>query len=355
MKYVRFYNLRSYDRINTNAAMAKVEQKAGVSYDNARKGYDQQYGQGAESQQQGYAGEVQGNANAYNQYQEAAQQIRQETSGESATGRWDSVAECYMLNGPDIRSVPWDGDAQSEMDAFVSEELYIHSKLMIVDDRTVLCGSANMNDRSQLGYHDSEIAMVIEDNQEIDSHMAGRPHKAKLYAATLRRQIFRKHLGLLQPQDYERADANSTPVGQPNFYDWNSPADRAVTDPLSPQFDALWKGTAATNTAAFAKIFHPVPDDSVRNWKQYDEYYSRFFHTEEAKKEGKDTQKPSSWKWGHVVAESFSPGEQGLKEVKDLLSTIKGNLVEMPLLFLKEEDIAKEGLGLNSFTEAVYT
>ncbi len=30
-------------------------------------------------------------------------------------------------------------------------------------------------------------------------------------------------------------------------------------------------------------------------------------------------------------------------------------LVEMPLLFLKKEDIAQEGLGLNAFTEEVYT
>lgn len=260
-----------------------------------------------------------------------------------------------MLNGPDIRSVPWDGDPQAEMDAFVSEELYIHSKLLIADDRIVLCGSANMNDRSQLGYHDSEIAILIEDPQEIDSYMAGRPWKASVYAASLRRQIFRKHLGLLPPQDYQRPDANFTPVGQPNVYDWGSREDIAVSDPLSPSFEALWKTTAANNTAAFAQIFHPVPDDKVRNWKDYDQYYSRFFQVDEAKKEGKDTEKPSSWKWGHVVAESFSPGEQGLAEVKEILSRIKGNLVEMPLMFLKEEDIAKEGLGLNPFTETVYT
>lgn len=260
-----------------------------------------------------------------------------------------------MLNGPDIRSVPWDGDPQAELDAFVSEELYIHSKLLIADDRIVLCGSANMNDRSQLGYHDSEIAMLIEDQQEIDSYMAGRPWKASHYAASLRRQIFRKHLGLLPPQDYQRPDANFTPVGEPNVYDWGSREDHAVADPLSESFEALWKNTAANNTAAFAKVFHPVPDDSVRNWKDYDEYYSRHFKVDEAKKEGKTIEKPSTWKWGHVVAESFSPGEQGLAEVKEILSRIKGNLVEMPLLFLKEEDIAKEGLSLNSFTEEIYT
>ena len=62
--------------------------------------------------------------------------------------------------------------------------------------------------------------------------------------------------------------------------------------------------------------------------------------------------KPSQYKWGHVVAEEF-PG--GVAQVKEELAKVRGNLVEMPLLFLKDEDIAKEGLGLNAFTEEVYT
>lgn len=33
----------------------------------------------------------------------------------------------------------------------------MHSKLMIVDDRMVLIGSANINDRSLLGSRDSEV------------------------------------------------------------------------------------------------------------------------------------------------------------------------------------------------------
>ena len=32
-----------------------------------------------------------------------------------------------------------------------------HAKLMIVDDRTAICGSANINERSQLGKRDSEV------------------------------------------------------------------------------------------------------------------------------------------------------------------------------------------------------
>lgn len=34
-----------------------------------------------------------------------------------------------MLGGEDIRNVPWEGGAMDEIDAFVSEELYVHSKV----------------------------------------------------------------------------------------------------------------------------------------------------------------------------------------------------------------------------------
>ena len=44
-----------------------------------------------------------------------------------------------------------------------TEIIYVHSKLMIVDDRFMIIGSANINDRSLLGSRDSELAMVIED------------------------------------------------------------------------------------------------------------------------------------------------------------------------------------------------
>jgi phospholipase D1/2 len=55
-----------------------------------------------------------------------------------------------------------------------SKICYIHSKLMIVDDRRVICGSANLNDRSQNGDHDSEIAVLIEDQDMVESMARGR-------------------------------------------------------------------------------------------------------------------------------------------------------------------------------------
>lgn len=215
-----------------------------------------------------------------------------------------------------------------------------------------------MNDRSQLGSHDSEIVILVEDQEQVDSYMAGQPWRASKFAASLRRQIFRKHLGLLPMQDYQSPTANFTPVGaDPNIYDWGSREDHAVADPLAPSFLNLWNTTAKNNTDAFRRVFHPVPDDNVKNWKQYDEFYEKYFKPQEATKEGKEgkQEKPSTWNLGHVVKANFSEGAEGLKEVKEVLSRVRGTLVEMPLLFLKEEDIAKEGLSLNALTEVVYT
>lgn len=44
----------------------------------------------------------------------------------------------------------------------VTELIYVHSKLLIADDKVVICGSANINDRSLIGKRDSEIAVIIE-------------------------------------------------------------------------------------------------------------------------------------------------------------------------------------------------
>ena len=43
----------------------------------------------------------------------------------------------------------------------MSEMIYIHSKIMIVDDLYVICGSANLNDRSMLGSRDHETAVIM--------------------------------------------------------------------------------------------------------------------------------------------------------------------------------------------------
>ena len=343
-EYIRWYNLRNYDRINVGGELRQAEELSGVNYGAAQQAYDQAAELPTDSSRGNF------DQPNYQNYQQATGNIK------SGSSRWNSVSECYMLNGTDIRSVPWTGGGASEIDAFVSEELYVHSKVLIADDRIVICGSANLNDRSQLGDHDSEIAIIVEDPDQIDSYMNGRPHRAARFAATLRRQLFRKHLGLIPPQNFERPDQNFDPVWiSPNIYDFGSPEDQLVVDPLAEQFQSLWNSHAKTNTDVFSKVFHPVPDDKVRTWQDYDNFYEHFFKGGKDEGSADKNLKPSKYQWGHVVAEEFAPGEEGIRQVKEELSKVRGTLVEMPLLFLDKEDIAVEGMGLNAFTEDVYT
>ena len=42
----------------------------------------------------------------------------------------------------------------------------MHSKVMVVDDHSMIVGSANINDRSMNGCRDSELAVMIESENE---------------------------------------------------------------------------------------------------------------------------------------------------------------------------------------------
>jgi hypothetical protein len=77
----------------------------------------------------------------------------------------------------------------------VSDQIYVHDKLMIVDDRIMIIGSANINDRSMLGSRDSEMAIRIEDTFHIDSIMNQLPHTVGYLPFTIRVKLMRQHLG----------------------------------------------------------------------------------------------------------------------------------------------------------------
>ena len=114
MDYIRFYNLRNYDRINISRPMVAAELESTTT---AGPGG---YGPGA-------------SRSAFDPtapYQQP-QAVANPAPGvkPSSSGRWDSVSECYMLNGEDIRKVPWDGPSEAEIDAFVTEQLYVNSKV----------------------------------------------------------------------------------------------------------------------------------------------------------------------------------------------------------------------------------
>lgn len=81
-------------------------------------------------------------------------------------------------------------------DALVTEQLYIHAKAMIVDDRVALIGSANINERSMVGSRDSECAAIVRDTDMIWITMGGKPYQVGRFAHTLRLRLMREHLGL---------------------------------------------------------------------------------------------------------------------------------------------------------------
>lgn len=78
----------------------------------------------------------------------------------------------------------------------VTEQLYIHAKCMVVDDRAAIIGSANINERSMLGSRDSEVAAVVRDTEMITSTMDGKPYQVGRFPHTLRMRLMREHLGI---------------------------------------------------------------------------------------------------------------------------------------------------------------
>merc|ERR1712137_893361 len=128
----------------------------------------------------------------------------------------------------------------------VTSQVYIHSKLMIVDDRRVIIGSANYNDRSMNGDRDSEICVVVEDNQFVESTMNGKFFLASKFAHSLRVNLFLEHLGLSDPS--------------------------LVTDPVSVStYERLWRNTAASNGRIFFSIFPDTPHDMYSTISKFKE------------------------------------------------------------------------------------
>lgn len=77
----------------------------------------------------------------------------------------------------------------------VTEQLYVHAKLMIVDDRSCVIGSANINERSMNGNRDSEVAVIIRDNDLVKSKMNTKEYYAGRFPLELRQRLMREHLG----------------------------------------------------------------------------------------------------------------------------------------------------------------
>ncbi|KAF4086491.1 hypothetical protein AMELA_G00107050 [Ameiurus melas] len=106
----------------------------------------------------------------------------------------------------------------------VTELIYVHSKLLIADDSTVIIGSANINDRSMLGKRDSEVAVIVEDTEKVPSVMDGQEYQAGKFALQLR----------LDDRFYKE----------------------------------VWMTTASRNASIYEKVFRCLPSSLVRNLQE---------------------------------------------------------------------------------------
>jgi phospholipase D1/2 len=77
-----------------------------------------------------------------------------------------------------------------------TEQVYVHSKLLIVDDMHVVVGSANINDRSLNGGRDSELAVMLMDTNKERKPMRDAVIHVNPLARKLRVDLWKKHLAL---------------------------------------------------------------------------------------------------------------------------------------------------------------
>jgi phospholipase D1/2 len=113
--------------------------------------------------------------------------------------------------------------------SLVTEQLYIHAKCMVVDDRVAIIGSANINERSMLGSRDSEVAAIVRDTEMLDSYMAGEPYKVGKFPHTLRMRLMREHLGV-DVDGIKEDELSQTDVDSANFHtDSSSPSSTEAT------------------------------------------------------------------------------------------------------------------------------
>lgn len=181
----------------------------------------------------------------------------------------------------------------------ITEQVYVHSKVAVFDDKYAIIGSANINDRSMLGLRDSEISLVVEDADEVEVKLFdGNVLRAGRKVQELRIRLWQEHLGLL-PEPF------------------NSELVQSLADPLDPKvyFD-LMRQRASRNTQIYRELFHCVPDDSVETWAEYSLFVDK-----------PDTSKIDQETWNGI-------------DVMANLKLVQGNLVLYPLNFLKKEALS---------------
>tara|TARA_R110000764_G_scaffold138885_6_gene226733 strand:+ start:899 stop:4111 length:3213 start_codon:yes stop_codon:yes gene_type:complete len=130
----------------------------------------------------------------------------------------------------------------------VTEQIYVHSKLLIADDRVAILGSANINDRSLLGSRDSELAVIVRDSTSITVALDGvSPSQVSKAVYELRVALWKKHFGLNLTGKSNIQPANEL------FGCWNTPA-----------AESTWRAIqrlSRDNSNLYERVFNFIPQN----------------------------------------------------------------------------------------------
>ena len=114
---------------------------------------------------------------------------------------------------------------------------------MIADDRKLIIGSANLNDRSMWGSRDSELAVFLNAGRNRGDYEIKKDNR--IYSVSkkiheFRRKIFIEHFGL---------DSHEIAFPDSNVF-----------------WEKAWE-IARTNTEIYEQIFNVYPSDNLKNWE----------------------------------------------------------------------------------------
>eukprot|EP00124_Ichthyophonus_hoferi_P002946 Ihof_evm1s227 gene=Ihof_evmTU1s227 len=127
----------------------------------------------------------------------------------------------------------------------VTEKVFVHAKLIIVDDEVTIVASANFNDRSMLGDRDSELGVEVRDTDRILSHMNGQEVLVGRFAKEFRIRLWQEHLGLAD-EDLDRID---DPICDSTYY-------------------GIWMATAKANTQIYETVFPGIISNHIGTWEE---------------------------------------------------------------------------------------
>jgi phospholipase D1/2 len=198
----------------------------------------------------------------------------------------------------------------------VTEQIYVHSKLLIADDNVAILGSANINDRSQLGDRDSELAVIVRDDAQVLVKLDGvTVSKVSANVHDFRKRLWSKLFGLTD-------GAKHPATSLQNVIDF-------------PAAASTWQAIQAvahSNAVAYQNAFVHVPRVSGRPssvWPTWSKDHKRMVYY-----------MPFSelfWRDKEVRDEAFSWDAKA--KAKDLSPAgVKGFIVELPTTWTEGEN-----------------